>query len=183
VKQYVGLDVSMEETSVCVLDSTGAVTFEGKSSSRPEALIKLLGMHAATAERIALETGSLSSWLWRELRAAGLPAICLDARHAKAALSMRVNKTDRNDARGLAELIRMGWYREAKVKAWKADRSAPYSLRVASWSINVAIWRTRCEGCSRASVSSSPKPAFGYCRVESPLYFVTHPSCARFSSP
>src|SRR5207237_9691567 len=77
---------------------------------------KLLNAKAPHAERIALETGSLSSWLWHELKAAGFPVVCLDARHAKAALSMRINKTDRNYARGLAELIRMGWYREAKVK-------------------------------------------------------------------
>lgn len=120
MKQYVGLDVSMEETSICVLDGTGTSIFEGNAPSRPEALVRLLRAKAPDAERIALETGSLSSWLWHELRAAGLPAVCLDARHAKAALSMRVNKTDRNDARGLAELIRMGWYREAKVKSMES---------------------------------------------------------------
>ena len=120
MKQYVGLDVSMEESSICVLDGDGASVFEGSAPSRPEELIKLLRSVAPHAERIALETGSLSSWLWHELRSAGLPAVCLDARHAKAALSMRVNKTDRNDARGLAELIRMGWYREAKVKSMES---------------------------------------------------------------
>src|SRR5437764_8556962 len=117
MKQYVGLDVSMEETKVCVLDGAGVVVFEGSVASRPAALAKLLNAKAPHAERIALETGSLSSWLWHELKAAGFPVVCLDARHAKAALSMRINKTDRNDARGLAELIRMGWYREAKVKS------------------------------------------------------------------
>lgn len=91
-----------------MLDGGGASIFDGNAPSRPDALIRLLRMKAPHAERIALETGSLSSWLWHELRAAGLPAVCLDARHAKAALSMRMNKTDRNDARGLAELIRMG---------------------------------------------------------------------------
>src|SRR5436190_14010790 len=111
MKQYVGLDVSMEETKVCVLDGAGVVVFEGSVASRPAALAKLLNAKAPHAERIALETGSLSSWLWHELKAAGFPVVCLDARHAKAALSMRINKTDRNDARGLAELIRMGWYR------------------------------------------------------------------------
>jgi len=120
VKQYVGLDVSMEETRICVLDDSGTVVFEGSAPSRPEALAKLLHAEAQLAERIALETGSLSSWLWHELRAVGLPVVCLDARHAKAALSMRINKTDRNDARGLAELIRMGWYREAKVKSMES---------------------------------------------------------------
>jgi transposase len=120
MKQYVGLDVSMEESSICVLDGGGASIFEGSARSRPEDLIRLLRAKAPHAERIALETGSLSSWLWHELSAAGLPVVCLDARHAKAALSMRVNKTDRNDARGLADLIRMGWYREAKVKSMES---------------------------------------------------------------
>jgi transposase len=120
MKQYVGLDVSMEETSVCVLDDSGAVVFEGNAPSEPKALIELLRSTAPHAERIALETGSLSPWLWHELRSAQLPAVCLDARHAQAALSMRVNKTDRNDARGLAELVRMGWYREAKVKSMES---------------------------------------------------------------
>jgi transposase len=120
MKQYVGLDVSMEETKVCVLDDAGVVVFEGSVASRPAALAKLLNAKAPHAERIALETGSLSSWLWHELKAAGFPVVCLDARHAKAALSMRINKTDRNDTRGLAELIRMGWYREAKVKSMES---------------------------------------------------------------
>ena len=117
MKQYVGLDGSMEETNVCVLDDAGMVVFVGSTPSRPEALTKLLRAQAQHAERIALETGSLSSWLWCELKAVGFPVVCLDARHANTALSMRISKTDRNDARGLAELVRIGWYREAKVKS------------------------------------------------------------------
>ena len=115
MEKYVGLDVSMEETSVCVLDGGGNIVFEGKTSSQPDALSKLLRAKASDAARIVLETGSLASWLWHELRGRNFPVICLDARHVRAALSMRVNKTDRNDARGLAELARMGWYREANV--------------------------------------------------------------------
>jgi transposase len=107
----------MEETSVCVLDGGGNIVFEGKTSSQPDALSKLLRAKASDAARIVLETGSLASWLWHELRSRNFPVICLDARHVRAALSMRVNKTDRNDARGLAELARMGWYREANVKS------------------------------------------------------------------
>ncbi|WP_347337086.1 IS110 family transposase [Bradyrhizobium retamae] len=110
MKQYVGLDISMEETSICVLDQTGGLTFEGCVPTNPEAIAKLLRRHAGNAERIVFETGSLSNWLWHQLRALGFPVICLDARHANAALSMRINK---NDAKGLAEMARMGWYREA----------------------------------------------------------------------
>lgn len=120
MQQYVGLDVSLEETSVCVLDQSGSIVFEGDVPSRPAAIEKLLRRHAPHAVRIAFETGSLSNWLWHELRTLGFPVCCLDARHAKAALSMRMNKSDRNDARGLAEIVRMGWYREAKVKSMES---------------------------------------------------------------
>jgi transposase len=114
--QYVGLDVSMEETSVCVLDEAGATVWEGKVLSEPEAIVRVLHLHAPETAKVGLETGPTSTWLWHELRTAGVPAICIDARHAQAALSMRVNKTDRNDAAGLAQLMRMGWYREVQVK-------------------------------------------------------------------
>ncbi|MBB4399018.1 transposase [Bradyrhizobium sp. ERR14] len=92
MKQYVGLDISMEETSICVLDQAGDVTFEGCAPTNPEAIAKLLRRHAGTAERIVFETGSLSNWLWHQLRALGFPVICLDARHANAALSMAASR-------------------------------------------------------------------------------------------
>jgi transposase len=117
MEQYVGLDVSLKETSICVLDQSGAVVFEGMVASNPQAIARLLRRRAPKARRIVFETGSLSNWLWHELKALGFPVLCLDARHARAALSMRMNKSDRNDARGLAEMARMGWYREAKVKS------------------------------------------------------------------
>src|SRR5271170_7762022 len=96
--QYVGLDVSMEETSVCVIDASGSTIWEGTVESEPAAIVRMLHRRALHAERVGLETGSTSTWLWHELRAAGVPTICIDARHAQAALSMRLNKTDRNDA-------------------------------------------------------------------------------------
>jgi transposase len=79
-----------------------------------------LRRRAPKGSRIIFETGSLANWLWHELKALGFPVLCVDARHARAALSMRINKSDRNDARGLAELARMGWYREAKVKSMES---------------------------------------------------------------
>ena len=118
--EYVGLDVSLEETSVCVLDAAGSIVWEGKVASEPEALVRALHRHAPKALKVGLETGPTSTWLWHELRAAGVVAICVDARHAQAALSMRLNKTDRNDAAGLAQLMRMGWYREVQVKQLSA---------------------------------------------------------------
>lgn len=116
MKQYVGLDVSMEETSVCVIDEEGTTVWEGSIASDPAAIVRMLHRHAAHAAKVGLETGPTSTWLWHELRNAGVPVVCIDARHAQAALSMRLNKTDRNDAAGLAQLMRMGWYREVQVK-------------------------------------------------------------------
>lgn len=99
---YVGMDVSMEETSVCVIDEAGLIVWEGKVASEPEAIVRVLRLRAPNAVKVGLETGPTSTWLWHELRAAGIAVICVDARHAQAALSMRLNKTDRNDAAGLA---------------------------------------------------------------------------------
>lgn len=117
MKQYVGLDVSQKETAVCVVDETGGLIFEGRAKSDPGALAVLLAKKAPQAERVGFETVAMSSWLWHELKRIGLPVVCIDARHAHAVLSVRMNKSDENDARGLAELVRIGWYREVAVKS------------------------------------------------------------------
>jgi transposase len=122
MKQYVGLDVSQRETSMCVLGEDGRVVFQGKVQSTPGALTKLISMKAPHAERIGFETGAMSSWLWHELRRVDLPVVCIDARHAHAALSMRMNKSDKNDARGLADLVRLGWFREVTVKSEQSQQ-------------------------------------------------------------
>lgn len=129
MQQYVGLDVSQKETAVCVIDEAGRIVFEGKAKSEPGALAKLIAKRAPHAVRIGFETGAMASWLWHELKRIDLPVVCIDARHAHAALSVRLNKSDPNDARGLAELMRMGWYREVKVKS--ADSQLVRSLLVA----------------------------------------------------
>ena len=103
---YVGLDVSLKETSVCVVDGTGKIVSEGTVPSAPLALAEFIKAKAGSAKRIGLETGPTTTWLWHELRALGLPVICIDARHAKAALSLQINKSDRNDAVGLARIMR-----------------------------------------------------------------------------
>jgi transposase len=123
MEHYVGLDVSLEETSICVLDQSGSVVFEGTAPSRPESIAGVLRRRAPNSIRITFETGSLANWLWHELKVLGFPVLCIDARHAHAALSMRINKSDLNDARGLAELARMGWYREAKVKSMESRQA------------------------------------------------------------
>ena len=116
MESYVGMDVSLKETSICVVDGDGQILREGTVMSEPEAIAEYLKLKAAGAKRIGLETGPTTTWLWHELRARGVPVICIDARHAKAALSLQINKSDRNDAVGLARIMQCGWYKEVQVK-------------------------------------------------------------------
>ena len=117
MEQYVGLDVSLKETSLCVVDQTGTTLWQGKCASTPECIAAVLARRAPGATRIGFESGLLSTWHWHALKALGLPVVCLDARHVKAALSLRLNKTDANDAEGLAQIVRTGWYRQVQVKS------------------------------------------------------------------
>ncbi len=114
---YIGMDVSLKETSICVVDGKGEIVSEGTVSSEPAAIAAFIEAKAGNAKRIGLETGPTTTWLWHELRALGLPVICIDARHAKAALSLQINKSDRNDAVGLARIMQCGWYKEVQVKS------------------------------------------------------------------
>jgi transposase len=134
MRRYVGLDVSQKETSVCGIDDSGRVTFEGKAKSEPGALTELLRKRAPNAERIGFETGAMASWLSHELRRVDLPVVCVDARHAHAVLSTRLRKSDQSDARRLAELVRVGWYREVKSRAKRVNGSA---LVARSWSVGI----------------------------------------------
>jgi transposase len=120
-QHYVGLDVSLETTSICIIDHGGAAVWRGKCSTEPEAIRQAVRDHAPALVRVGLETGQLSNWLTLQLRKQGLPVVCLDARHAKAALSMQVNKTDANDAHGLAQVVRTGWFREVAIKSMDAQ--------------------------------------------------------------
>ncbi len=120
-KTYVGLDISLADTHICVLNEESKRIYQGSVLSQPDAIAEALSKHAPNCERIAVETGATTPWLWRELRHRGLPVICIDARHANKALSMRRNKTDKNDAQGLAELMRIGWYKEANVRTQEAQ--------------------------------------------------------------
>ena len=118
VNQYVGLDVSLAETSISVIDESDKTIWRGRSASTPDDIAEKLQAHAPHAVRIGLECGQLSNWLYHGLKSQGLPVICIDARHAHATLSLRINKTDANDAQGLAQLMRVGWYRETTVKGF-----------------------------------------------------------------
>src|SRR3954454_12721579 len=120
MNQYAALDVSMEQTAICVVDETGRKLTEAKVVTCPDAITTWLRDKTATLTKVGMETGPLAVWLWNELSKRGLPIVCLDARHASAALSMMPNKTDRHDAAGLAQIVRTGWYREVRVKSHEA---------------------------------------------------------------
>jgi transposase len=121
METYGGLDVSLESVSICVLDGTGQLVWRGKCETEPETIARILASRAPGLARVVLETGSLSGWLHRELRRLGLPVDCIDARHAKAVLAQRLNKTDAIDARGLAELARVGWYKRVEPRSEPAQ--------------------------------------------------------------
>jgi len=116
MNHYVGLDVSLEETAICVVDGTGRIVKEARAASEPEALIAALREIDWPLERVGLEACSLTAWLHDELHSAGLPAVCIETRQANAAMKTMPNKTDRNDARALAQIMRTGWYRQVHVK-------------------------------------------------------------------
>lgn len=99
---FAGLDVSLEETGICVVDETGRIVKEARAASEPEELVAVLLGLKLPLQRVGLEACSLSSWLYEALRTAGLPAICIETRQANAAMKTMPNKTDRNDARALA---------------------------------------------------------------------------------
>lgn len=113
---FVGLDVSVRTTSICVMNESGAVVREGKVESEPEAIAKFLAEPHRRYVRVGIEAGPLCQWLYAGLAKAGLPVICIETRHAQAVLSAQVNKTDRNDARGIAQMMRVNLYRPVHVK-------------------------------------------------------------------
>jgi transposase len=121
-KQFVGLDVSLKETAISVINEEDHILWRGSAPSTPDAIGATLAKHAPNAVRIGLEAGQLSAWLYHGLKARGLPVICVDARHAKATLSLRVNKTDANDAFGLAQIMRVGWFCKVAVKSHDNQR-------------------------------------------------------------
>lgn len=119
---FVGLDVSQKDTEICVVDGEGRRTWRGKCPSRPESIAEVLRQHAPDATKVGMETGPLAIWLWHGLRTLGVPVDCIHARHVAAALSLQVNKTDANDARGIAQVVRSGWYRAVGVKSLQSCR-------------------------------------------------------------
>ena len=119
---FAGLDVSVKETSVCIVDDTGRIVREVKVASEPEALLVVLKNPSYHFKRIGLEAGPLSQWLFSALAEAGLPVICVETRQMRAVLKAQINKTDRNDARGIAQMMRVGLYRPVHVKTLRSQK-------------------------------------------------------------
>ena len=119
---FAGLDVSVKETSVCIVDDMGKIVREVRVASEPEALLQVLSDPAYHLKRIGLEASPLSQWLFSALAEAGLPVICVETRHMRAMLKAQINKTDRNDARGIAQMMRAGLYRSVHVKTLRSQK-------------------------------------------------------------
>jgi transposase len=127
---YVGLDVSQKLTSICVVDDTRRRLWRGQCTSDPEQIERTVRRHAGEEPRIGIETGPMTPWLVHDLRGRGLDVTCLNARHARAALKIQINKTDQNDAKGLAPIMRTGWFRAVHVKPFDSHRArAPLGAR------------------------------------------------------
>ena len=119
---FAGLDVSVKETSVCVVDDAGKIVREARVASEPEALLQVLTSTIYRFKRVGLEAGPLSQWLYSVLAQAGLPVICVETRQMRAVLKAQINKTDRNDARGMAQMMRAGLYRPVHVKTLRSQK-------------------------------------------------------------
>src|SRR5215207_11329751 len=123
MEHYAGIDVSLELSSVCVVDATGRIVREAKVASEPEALIGWLRGLGFDLARVGLEAGPLSQWLYAAMRDAGLPVELLETRHVRDAFKAMPVKTDRKDARGIAQLMRLGWFRPVHCKSLPAQET------------------------------------------------------------
>src|SRR6201984_2778862 len=119
---FAGLDVSVKETRVCIVDDAGKIVREARVASEPEALLQVLTNSIYRFKRIGLEAGPLSQWLYSALAEAELPVVCVETRHMQALLKAQINKTDRNDARGMAQMMRVGLYRPLHVKTLRSQK-------------------------------------------------------------
>jgi len=121
--RFVGLDVSQKLTAICVVDDTGRRLWRGQCPTDPEKIERAVRQYAGDEAAVGVETGPMTPWLVHELRGRKVEVVCLDARHARAALKMQINKTDQNDAEGLAQIMRTGWYRAVHVKSYESHRA------------------------------------------------------------
>jgi len=123
MEYYAGIDVSLECSSVCVVDANGKIVCEAKVASEPQALIAWFGSLGFGLQRIGLEAGPLSQWLFAAMKAAGLAVELLETRHVRKAFEAMPVKSDRNDARGIAQLMRLGWFRPVHCKSMSAQET------------------------------------------------------------
>jgi len=173
MKYFTGIDVSLRSVSICVVDEAGEVQYEGKVPAEVDLIVAALQRCKAEIMQVGLEAGTLTQYLTYGLQKAGFEVICLEARQTAATLAAMRNKTDRNDARGLAQILRTGWYRTVHVKSLESHQvrallaSARRSLPGA-WT-----WKTSCGGCSKSSVcawrptsliTASMRPCAPQCR-------------------
>ena len=129
MEYYAGIDVSLESASVCVLDATGRIVREAKVASEPEVVIAWFRGLGLAVARIGLEAGPLSQWLYVGIREAGLTVELFETRHVRDAFKAMPVKTDRNDARGIAQLMRLGWFRPVHCKSLPAQETANQKSR------------------------------------------------------
>ena len=122
MQHFVGLDVSVKETAICVVDEQGGVVARATVDSEPAAVVSWLLGRGIRFGRVGLEAGPMSPWLYAGLVEADLPAVCVETRHMHAALSARINKTDRNDAHGIAQMMRVGLFKPVHVKTPASQR-------------------------------------------------------------
>ena len=122
MRLFVGLDVSLEKTAICVISEHGKIVREAQAASEPEALLCWIREQDGSIAAVGLEAGPLSQWLFEGMARAGLPVICVETRHTKAFLKAQINKSDRNDARGIAQMMRVNLYRQVHVKTLASQK-------------------------------------------------------------
>lgn len=151
---YAGLDVSLRSTNICVVDDQGELIAEGKTDAEVADITAFLDDLNIEIAAVGLEAGTLTQYLTYGLQFAGFEVVCMEARQVKAALSAMRNKTDKHDARGIAQLLRSGWYSRVHIKSMGSHRvRALYPVGVPCWR-SASIWKTRSVASSKCSVSS-----------------------------
>ena len=150
---FAGLDVSVKTTSVCVIDDAGKVVLEQRVPTEPADIIAVLTSLGVSFGRIGIEAGPLSQWLVNELMAADLPVICVETRHMKALLTaQQISKTNRNDARGIAQMMRVGLFKPVHVKTLVAQEQRML-LTTAASCFNASCWMWNPICAARCAIS------------------------------
>jgi transposase len=151
---YAALDVGLRSVALCIIDETGVVRLERSLPSEVSDIVACLSDFGEEIACVGLEAGSLTQWLTYGLRAAGFKPVVLEARHVQAALAAMRNKTDRNDARGIAQILRTGWYRPVHVKSIESHYTRTLLSARKALLRSASIWRMKFVVCSRCSASS-----------------------------